>query len=449
MLVRGFARTIGAVTAAFILAATHNATPAHATNVERVVSPGGIEVWLVHDSTVPLIALEYAFAGGSSQDPSDKPGLANMMASLLDEGAGDLDATAFQGRMEELAIELRFWADRDHLRGSLRTLSARRDEAVDLLRLALNAPRFAPEAIERIRTQLASELRRLSTDPNDIVSKTWWSTAFPGHPYGRPDKGTLESVAQINRDELLNYVSHVFARDKLKIAVVGDIDAAETGKLVDRVFGSLPAKSNLVEVPTVKPEALGRRVVVDLDVPQAVVSFGGIGLPRSHPDFVTAFVVNHILGGGSFTSRLYQQVREKRGLAYGVYTSLYPMEHTALFMGWTATRAEKTGEAIEIIEAETRRMAESGPTEDELAKAKAFLEGSFALRFDTSTKIAGQLVQIQIDNLGIDYIDKRNDMVEAVTAADAKRVAKSMLSGDYLTTIVGRPKGVTTTAPRG
>jgi zinc protease len=450
ILTRGFARAIGAIAAATVVAGLFVSTAAHATNVERVVSPGGIEAWLVRDATVPLVAVEYAFAGGASQDPAAKPGVANMVAALLDEGAGDLDASAFQGRMEELAIELRFWADRDHLRGSLRTLSARRDEAFDLLRLALNAPRFEPEAIERIRTQLAADLRRQSTDPNEIVSKTWWSTAFPGHAYGRPEKGTLESVAQINRDELRDYATRVFARDRLKIAVVGDIDAATTGRLIDRVFGSLPAKANLVEVPTVKPQGLGRRVVVDLDVPQAVVSFGGLGLPRKHPDFIAAFVVNHILGGGSFTSRLYQEVREKRGLAYGVYTSLYPMAHTAQFMGWTATRAEKTGEAIEIIEAETRRMAETGPTDDELAKAKAFLQGSYALRFDTSTKIAGQLVQIQIDDLGIDYIDKRNAQVEAVTAADAKRVAKSLLSGDYLTAIVGKPKGVTTTAgPRG
>jgi zinc protease len=437
---------IGAFAAA---ALSFTPSPAAATTIERVVSPGGIEAWLVRDATVPLVALEYAFAGGSSQDPAAKPGVANMVSALLDEGAGDLDATAFQGRMEELAIELRFWGDRDYFRGSLRTLSARRDEAFDLLRIALNAPRFDPEAIERIRTQLASELRRESTEPNNIVSKTWWSTAFPGHPYGQPEKGTLETVGQINRDELRDYATRVFARDRLKIAVVGDIDAAATGKLIDRVFGSLPAKANLADVPTVKPQGLGRRVVVDLDIPQAVVSFGGLGLPRAHPDFIAAFVVNHILGGGSFTSRLYQEVREKRGLAYGVYTSLYPMEHAPLFMGWTATRAERTGEAIEIIEAETRRMAETGPTADELAKAKAFLKGSYALRFDTSTKIAGQLVQIQIDNLGIDYIDKRNELIDAVTPDDAKRVAKSLLSGDYLTAIVGKPKGVTTTAPRG
>ena len=447
---RKFVRAVGAMAAAVAFAVTFIPTAAQATNVERVISPGGIEVWLVRDATVPLVAVEYAFEGGSSQDPVSKPGVANMVAALLDEGAGDLDAAAFQGRMEELAIELRFWADRDYLRGSLRTLSARSDEAFDLLRLALNAPRFEPEAIERIRTQITADLRRQSTDPNTIVSKTLWSTAFPGHAYGRPEKGTLESVAQINRDELRDYPARVLARDKLKIAVVGDIDAATTGRLIDSVFGSLPAKASLTDVPTVKPQALGRRVVVDLDVPQAVVSFGGARSGR-------ASIPTLSLPSWSTTSSA--AAHSRRGSTRKCARSaVSPMASTrpftrwsaaALFMGWTATRAEKAGEAIEIIEAEFRRMAAEGPTEDELAKAKAFLKGSYALRFDTSTKIAGQLVQIQIDDLGIDYIDKRNALIEAVTAEDAKRVAKTLLSGDYLTAIVGRPKGVTTTAPRG
>jgi zinc protease len=215
------------------------------------------------------------------------------------------------------------------------------------------------------------------------------------------------------------------------------------------VFAGLPAKPALTPVASVRPEGLGRRQVIDLDVPQAVVSLGSVGLPRQHPDFIAAFVVNHILGGGSFTSRLYEEVREKRGLAYGVATYLGPLAHTALFLGQTATRADKTGEAVAVIEGEIRRMAESGPTAEELAKAKDFLKGSYALRFDTSTKIASQLVQIQIDDLGIDYIDKRNALIDAVSLGDAKRVAKEVLGGDFLVTVVGRPKGLAGTPGQG
>jgi zinc protease len=270
----------------------------------------------------------------------------------------------------------------------------------------------------------------------------------PNHPYGWPEKGTQETIAQIKADELRSYATRVFAKDQLKVAIVGDIDLASAGKLLDKVFGALPAKAQLATVRPQQPAGLGERQVVPFDVPQAVVSMGGIGLPRKHPDFITAFVVNHILGGGSFTSRLYQEVREKRGLAYGVSTYLYPMEYSALFMGWTQVRADRAGEAIGIIEAETRQMAANGPTQEELDKAKAYLKGSYALRFDTSTKIAGQLVQIQLDELGIDYINKRNDLIDAVTLAETKRVAKALLETPLLTVIVGKPAGITSTPQR-
>jgi zinc protease len=434
-----------ALTAAMALMAA----PAHATKIERVVSPGGIEAWMVRDSTVPLISVQFAFVGGTSQDPADKPGVANLVASSLDEGAGELDSQAFQERLERLAIEVRFSADRDHFRGSLRTLSERSDAAFDLLRLALTAPRFDDEAVGRMRNQTDSQLRRESTDPGSIAQKTWWGTAFPNHPYGWPPKGTPESIAQITGADLKAYTRRVLARDQLKIAIVGDIDAAAAGAMLDRVFGALPAKGQITTVATVKPAGLGRTMVVQFDAPQAVVTLGSTGLPRKHPDFMTAFVVNHVLGGGSFTSRLYQEVREKRGLAYGVSTFLYPMDHSALFMGATQVRADRAGDSLKVIADETHRMAESGPTEDELAKAKEFLTGSYALRFESSTSIAQQLVQIQLDDLGIDYINRRNDQVNAVTLADAKRVAKSLLEGGVLTTIVGRPVGVTPTGGPG
>ena len=246
-----------------------------------------------------------------------------------------------------------------------------------------------------------------------------------------------------------DYARRVLARDNLKIGVVGDIDAAAAGRLIDQTFAKLPAKAQLKPVPDVKMSGLGGRTVVDLNVPQAVVNFGGRGIPRNDPDFMAAYIVNHILGGGSFSSRLYREVREVRGLAYGVNTHLAWYERAAVMMGGTATRADATGETIDVIDAEFRRMAAEGPTEEELTKAKTYLQGSFALNLDTSTKIASQLVQMQIDNLGIDYIDRRSAMIDAVTPADARRVAKRLLDGGLLVTIVGKPKGVTTRPPGG
>ena len=436
--------------ASFLIAAlVALSAPASATKIDRVVSPGGIEFWFVRDATVPLVSIEFAFRGGSAQEPEDKGGLASMTVSTLDEGAGDLDGTAFHARLERKAIELQIRASREYVRGTLRTLKENQDEAFELLRLALNEPRFDASAVERMRAQTMVSLQRQSTNPNSIANRNWWASAFPNHPYGRPTSGTLESVPRITADDMRDYARRVFARDNLKLGVVGDVDPEIAGRLIDRAFGKLPAKAQLKPILGIKLQGLGGRTVVDLNVPQAVMTFGGVGIPRNDPDFMAAYIVNHILGGGSFSSRLYREVREVRGLAYGVNTSLMWLEGASALIGGTATRADATAETLEVVEAEFHRMATEGPTDDELAKAKAYLKGSFALNLDTSSKIASQLVQMQIDNLGIDYIDRRSAMIDAVTPADARRVAKRLLDSGLLVTVVGRPKGVTTRPPGG
>jgi zinc protease len=434
-------RVLAAALAATSLALA--AAPAQATKIEKVTSPAGIEIWLVRDATVPLIALNFAFRGGSSQDPADKSGTANLVMDTLDEGAGALDSTAYHDRLERKAIELSFQVSRDYVRGSLRTLKDNQSDAFELLRLALNEPHFNAPDVDRVRAQTISRLERESVSPNSIASRNWWETAFPNHPYGRLSTGTLESVPKITPDDLKAFRQRNFARDNLKVAIVGDIDAAGAGRLIDAAFASLPAKANLRLVPNASMQGLGRQQVIDLDVPQAVVTFGGPGVKRDDPDFMAAYVVNHILGGGSFSSRLYREVREKRGLAYGVSASLVWLEHAAVLVGGTATRADATGQAIDVIKDQFRLMAESGPTEQEVKDAKTFLVGSYALALDTSTKIASQLVNIQLDDLGIDYVDKRSAMIDAVTLADTKRVAKRLLDPGLLVTVVGRPQGVT------
>jgi zinc protease len=431
--------------AAALTAALVAVSPAQAgTKIERVVSPGGIEAWLVRETSVPLVAMEFAFRGGASQDPADKPGVAYMAASSLDEGAGELDAKAFQHLIERNAISLSFRANRDDFRGSLKVLSDRKEVGFDLLRLALTQPRFDAEPVERIRAQMMTALKRETTSPSDIGSRLWWRTAFPDHPYGRPTNGTLESVPNIQRDDLKALTGRVLARDNLKVGVVGDIDAKELGLVLDRIFGALPAKSELHSVPDTKLASVGRTLEVELDVPQTVVSFGGIGIARKDPDYIPAFIVNHILGGGSFSSRLYREVREKRGLAYSVYSYLLPLDATSLFMGGTQTRTDKSKEAVGLIEEEIKRLAQSGPSEDELDKTKSYLKGSYALNFDTSTKIAAQLVQLQVDELGMDYWERRNGLIDAVTLEDVRRVARRLLDGGVLVTVVGRSQPIPT-----
>jgi zinc protease len=422
------------------------AAPALATTIERVVSPGGIEAWLVHEPAVPMIAIDFAFVGGAAQDAAGKGGTASLVASLLDEGAGDLDAKTFHARLERKAIELGFQAERDTLRGTLRTLTENKDEAFDYLRLAVTQPRFDQSDVEVIRAQILSMLRRATTSPTDIANLRWWQVAFADHPYGRPVNGTLESVPTVTIADLKDYTHRVLARGNLKVAVVGDIDAEAVKVMLDRVFGGLPAQPDLKPVPNVSPQGLGRRIVVKVDVPQAVVAFGGPGIARKDPDFMAAYIVNHILGGGAFSSRLYQEVREKRGLAYSVYDSLVWLNHSALFLGGTATRADRAGETLEVIDKEIHRLAEEGPTTDELAKAKAYLNGSFVLNLDTSSKIAALLVQLQLDGLGIDYFARRPEMINAVTLEDARRVAKRMLDTGMLVTVAGRPEGIASTS---
>jgi zinc protease len=432
--------------AAAALLLSLSAAPALATDIQRIVSPGGIQAWLVRETSVPLITVEFAFTGGAAQDAPGKAGTAYLMASLLDEGAGSFDANAFADRLDRKAVELRFRAGRDHIRGTLRTLAENRDEAFDDLRLALNEPRFDPADVELNRAQILSGLRREQKSPTDLAALRWWETAFAGQAYGRPIGGTLVSVPAITIDDLRAYQHRVLARDNLTVAIVGDIDVDTAKAMLDRVFGALPAKAQLTSVEHAVPQGLGRRVDVDLDVPQTVIDFGGGGIARSDPDFYAAYIDNDILGGGSFSSRLYHEVRQKRGLVYSVYDSLFWYDDTAVFFGSTATQADSANETVALVKQEISRMAENGPTADELAKTKAYLNSTFVLNLDTSAKVASMLVQLQLDHLGIDYIDKRQAMISAVTLDDAKRVAKRLFGGGLLITVVGRPAGLASAA---
>jgi zinc protease len=408
--------------------------------IERVTSPGGIEAWLVESHDNPLIAMRFAFRGGSTQDPQGKEGLAYFVSGMMDEGAGELDSVAFQERAQGLAMRMSFDASRDVMLGTVQTLSANKDEVFDLVRLALTAPRFDADAIERVRAQILAGLKFDENDPGTVASLAWDRLAFQNHPYGQPIKGTKASVATMSRDDLMDYVARVFARDKLVISVVGDIDAETLGKTLDHVFGALPRNSTLAPVADAEPPLGPTREIIEMDVPQSVAQFGHRGIGRKDDDFIAAYVLNYIIGGGGFASRLMEEVREKRGLAYSVNSNLFPYQHGAVFIGNVATKNEAVGQSLDVIEGELRRLAEQGPTAEELASAKSYLTGAYALRFESSSSIANQLLWIQIEDLGIDYVNQRNVLVEAVTLDDIKRVAKRLIEADRLiTTIVGKP----------
>lgn len=414
-----------------------------ALEVQRVTSPGGIEAWLIEDHTNPVIAMRFAFPGGANLDPVGVEGLADMVSGLLDEGAGPLESQAFQRRLEDLAITLRYSAGRDTFGGRLHTLTRNRAAAFDLLTQSLTAARFDAEPVERIRSQIQANLRREAEDADVIARRRMFRTLFPDHPYGRPVSGTKETVAVISADDLRGFVARRLALAGLAIGVVGDISPGELATALDDVFGGLPAKGTDWQVADTNVSGTGLVEVIEKPMPQSAIVFGQQGLKRDDPDYYAAYVLNHILGGGGFTSRLYGEVREKRGLAYSVYSALYPMDFAGMIFGGSGTRNEAAGQTIKIVRAEWKRMAAQGPSAEELTDARQFLTGSFALRFSSSARIASVLVAMQLDDLGIDYLERRNSLIEAVTLEDVRRVARDLLDPDGLSfVVVGQPEGV-------
>jgi zinc protease len=422
--------------------------PAQAIDIREVKSTGGITAWLVQDSTNPLIAMQFSFAGGSTNDPEGKEGTAHFLTSMMDEGAGNLDSTVFQARRDELAMKMSFDTSLDNFTGSFQTLTDRRDESFALLKLALTVPRFDVPAFERMRDQLIIGARQNEEEPDNIAANAWMKIGFPpGHPYARPSEGTPASIAAITPSDLRDIHKKLFTRRGLKVAVVGDIDEATLARLLDETFSALPDTEPPSAPPLVHISEQASTTIVDRDIPQSVIVFGHEGILRDDPQFIPAFVMSFILGGGGFGSRLMEEVREKRGLTYGVSSGLYPFERAGLLWGSLSTRNEKAGEALAILKDTMKRFADEGPTEQELADVKTYLTGSYALRFDSNSKIANQLLGIQEQNLGIDYVNKRNAMIDAVTLEQVKAEAKRLTRPENLVvTIVGRPQGIQTSA---
>jgi zinc protease len=434
-------RAVFAFFAAVLLSGPANA----AVEIREVTSPGGIEAWLVEESTIPFTAIEIRFRGGASLDKAELPGAVNMMVALLEEGAGDMDARAFAEARERLAASYDFDTFGDAVSISARFLTENRDEAVALLRTALMEPRFDADAVERVRAQVQSIIRSDATDPDRIASRTFDTLAYGDHPYAWPQDGTLESVAKITREDLIDAHARVFARDRLYVGAVGDIGPEELGALLDDLLGDLPATG-----APLPPEAEfllpGGVSVVPFETPQSVALFGHSGIARDDPDFFAAFVANEIFGGSGFQSRLMQEVRVARGLTYGIGTWLFTMDLSDLVLGQAASANDRIAETIEVVRAEWARIAEEGVTEEELEAAKTYLTGAYPLRFDGNGRIASILVGMQMDDLGIDYVNTRNDKVNAVTLEDIERVVKRIYRPEDLHfVVVGQPEGVEAT----
>lgn len=434
-------RLIQAATLVLVLASPVRAEIA----IQEVTSAGGIKAWLVEDHGIPFTALEIRFQGGTSLDAPGKRGAVNLMTALIEEGADDLDAQGFAAARDSLAASFGFRADVDGVSVSTKFLTENRDQAMALLQSALIRPRFDPDAVDRVREQVLAGLRSDAKDPGAIAGDLVAARSFGAHPYGSKGDGTVDSVTALTRDDIVAAHQGALARDRVTIAAAGDITAAELGVLLDKLLADLPATGAALPGKA-ELYVKGGIKVQDFPGPQSVVMFGHGGMRFDHPDFFAASILNEILGGGRFSARLMTEVREKRGLTYGIGTGLASYDHAEALLGQFQASNDKVAEAIEVIRAEWARIATEGVTEEELQNAKTYMTGSYPLRFDGNGTIASILVGMQIMGLTTDYPKTRNARVEAVTMEDVKRVARALFRPEDLAFIVvGQPVGVTAT----
>ncbi|MEM0947847.1 MAG: pitrilysin family protein [Pseudomonadota bacterium] len=417
------------------------AVPASAAvDVQEMTTPGGIDAWLVEEHSIPIAAIEIRFRGGASLDAPGKRGAIHLMTALLEEGAGDLDAQGFAEAREEIAARIGFGVRDDSLSVSLRFLTENRDASFALLKTALIDPRFDQDAINRVRAQVISGIRSDATDPNAIAGNTLNALTWGDHPYGSPQQGTEASVSALTRDDLVDAHRAAIARDRIYVGAVGNITPEELSELLDDLLGDLPETG--APMPPDAAYMLEPGVtVVPFDTPQSVALFGHQGLARDDDDFLTAFVVNAVLGGSGFQSRLTQEVRVKRGLTYGIGAYLSPKDLGHMVVGQVATGNDRMAETVEVLRREWDRIGQTGLTGEELRDAKLFLTGAYPLRFDGNAQIARIMVGMQMDGLPSDYIANRNDLVDAVTLEEANRVAKRVYRPEDLhIVIVGQPE---------
>lgn len=411
-------------------------------DIQEIETPGGVPVWLVEDHAIPFVALRLVFEGGAALDPGDKRGAANLMTGLIEEGAGDMDAQAFQTARESLAADFGFDVGDDTLSVSARFLTENRDQAVALLTQALVAPRFDADAVERVRAQVMTGLRSDKVDPNRIAGRAFDARVFGDHPYGSDLSGTPDSVAALTREDLLAINRALLVRSRVHVAAVGDITADDLAALVDGLLSGLPATGP--DLPAaVTPMFDGGTHVEPFDTPQSVALFGQPGLPLEHPDFIPAYMLNEIIGGSGVQSLLMQEVREERGLTYGIYSYLVEKEGAQLWMGSFASGNGAMADAVSVVRDTWARVARDGITAEQLAAVKTYLTGSYPLRFDGNQAIARILTGMQITGRPPSYITERNDLINAVTLDQINRVARDLMDPDRLTFVIaGSPEGL-------
>ncbi len=420
---------------AFILCAFVFLVPAQAVQVKPVKALENVPVWLSEDHSLPMIAVTLSLPAGSVYDPPGKTGMASLAAYLLNEGAGNMAADAYQAALAAKGIKLEVIPSRDWLTVNLVTMTANAKEAFRLLGLALAKPRFDPDAVTRVRLQMMQAYDRSREDPAAVAEMGFHSLYFGPYTYGRPVEGEPRGLASISAQELHSFAQTHWVRGNLKIAVAGDITPALLATYVRASFTGLPAGTPPVPPAPLRSGAPGVHIL-PMSVPQPVVVFGQAGLLRNDRDFLAGLVANYILGGAESSSRLTRELRDRRGLTYDVATDLVPYRRAGLVLGTISARRDSAREAILLVREVMRRFANDGPTDEELADAKQYLTGSFPLSFASNEGVAAQLNTLQQFGLPFDYLDRRADLINALTLADVRRVARQLFDPAKLTVVV-------------
>lgn len=405
-------------------------------DIQEIDLGRNVRAWLVEDHSVPVISLSLSFEGGSRLDPVGKEGRASLAAATLNEGAGDLDSKAFLTEMENHGIRLSFYDSLDHVGAKLKTVTAYQDKAFSLLKLALTAPRFDEEAVERMRAETIAGLRYNLMNPSKQAMRVFFRTLFDGHAYGRVKNETEESLRAITRDDLHALVKEQFASDRLNITIAGAITPTEVKAYLEPIVAALPQSGGPYAAQKAELKAIGDVTYEMRKGPQSVIVFTTPSIDNHDPDWFAAQVLNYILGGGGFSSRLMDEIREKRGLTYGVGTSYWQSEGANLLLGRMATANENVEISIGLIRAEWQKLLEAAPTQKELDDAKTYLISSLPLQLGSTSSIASMMLGLKRDELGRDYLDKRKSGIESVTRADLSRVALRLLDPKLLTFVV-------------
>ena len=419
------------------------AASAKVLDIQDLTTPKGIKFWLVTDKTLPVIAVSFAFNTGAAGNASAKQGLTQLLSNTMDEGAGTLKSEQFQGKLRDMAIDLSFDSSRDTFSGEFRTLLRHKTEALELLKLSLTAPRFDAEPVSRMREANLARLRSSMEDPNWISSRIMYDIGFKGHPYALNAGGTLSTLAKLGSADLKAEYKRIVSRERMYIGVTGDITADEAATMVDDVFGALPEKSETATLTRSEISTAGKPVFYAKDMPQTVLNMAWPGIGENDPDYYAAIVANYIYGGGSFSSRLMDEVREKRGLTYGIYSGLSTFDYADRMTVSANMQPQNVKATVDLVKSVAKGMMETDVPEDEIKAAKDYLIGAMPLGLSSTLRIAGTLTEMQRIGRPVTALDDYRAKIEAVTASDIRRVMARIFGVEPIMVLVGaKPDGI-------